>query len=177
MVQANRKADSDLCFRFEEPEEVPEERLQKIETLIVKHGAVGHAFIHDNLRNAYLIGYAVNAGGEIIGTVVLKRQKEAYRGKLEEATGMDLSGFLERGYTTVDPLWRGCGIAGRLILGLSERAPDQRVYVTIDLTNGPALELTRKSGMSLQARFQNPRTGKELGLFLKSDGNSTQRRS
>ena len=166
MVQETRRGAAGLCFLYEKPMEIPDRMLQQIDSLIRSHGAVGPTFIRDNLRNAYLIGYAISPEGAVVGTVVLKRQKEAYRRKLEEATGLDLSGFLERGYTSVEPGWRGYGVAGRLIRGLSERAPDQRVYVTIDLTNAPALELTANNGMVLAARFRSPRTGRELGLFV-----------
>jgi GNAT superfamily N-acetyltransferase len=166
MAQKTRKDEPDFCFRFEKPAEMSEESLEKIESLIRRYGAVGPSYIRDNLRNAYLIGYVTGPEGDVLATVVLKRQKEAYRKKLEKATGLDLSAFLERGYTSVEPRFRGCGIAGRLITGLSERAPGQKVYVTIDLTNLPALELTRRNGMILAARFLSPRTGRELGLFV-----------
>ena len=166
MSRKSRKGEPDIRYRYEKPDELSGERLETIESLIRRHGAVGPSYIHENLRNAYLIAYATNPQGDVLGTVVLKRQKEAYRRRLEEATGLDLSAFLERGYTSVEPSFRGCGIAGRLIKGLSERAPGQRVYVTIDLTNVPALKLTHENGMILAARFHNPRTGKELGLFI-----------
>jgi GNAT superfamily N-acetyltransferase len=168
MTQKSRKDEPDLCFRFEKPSEMSEESLLKVESLIRRHGAVGPSYIRENLRNAYLIGYVTGPEGDVLATVVLKRQKEAYRKKLEEAARLDLSAFLERGYTSVEPRFRGCGIAGRLITGLSERAPGQRVYVTIDLANLPALELTRKNGMILAARFLSPRTGRELGLFVRN---------
>jgi GNAT superfamily N-acetyltransferase len=98
----------------------------------------------------------------------LKRQKEEYRKRIEAATGLDLSGYLERGYTSVSPEWRGSGIAGKLIGGLVERARDQRVYVTIGLDNAAALKLTRNIGMSLAGTFLNPRTGRKIGVFVDS---------
>jgi hypothetical protein len=166
VTQKTHKNEPDFCFRFETPAEMSEESLEKIESLIRRHGAVGPSYIRENLRNAYLIGYVTGPEGDVLATVVLKRQKEAYRKKLEKATGLDLSAFLERGYTSVEPRFRGRGIAGRLIAGLSVRASGQRTYVTIDLTNLPALELTRGNGMTLAARFLSPRTGRELGLFV-----------
>jgi GNAT superfamily N-acetyltransferase len=166
MSDTNHETDSGIFYYFGRSEEIPEERLYRIERLIAEHGAVGRAFIRDNLRNAYLIGYAQDAGGDVIGTVVLKRQKERYVRQIESATGLDLSGYLERGYTSVHPAWRGLGISGRLIQGLVERAADQRIYVTIDLENAPALELARKNGMALAGKFFNERTGRKIGVFV-----------
>jgi GNAT superfamily N-acetyltransferase len=155
-----------ISFHFEKPEEIPGKRLIRIEHLIAEYGAVGRAFIRENLRNAFLISYAMDPEENVIGTVVLKRQKDRYRRQIEAAAGIDLSGYLERGYTSVHPAWRGFGVAGKLIQGLIERSGDQRVYVTIDLENAPALVLTRKNKMVLAGTFFNPRTGRKIGVFV-----------
>jgi len=156
----------EIAFRFERPEEITEERMARIEQVILDYGAVGRAFVKENLRNAFLIGYAMDEKQDVVGTVILKRQKERYRRQIEAATGVDLSGYLERGYTSVRPQWRGLGIAGRLIGGLVERAGDQRIYVTIGLDNAAALKLTRNVGMILAASFVNERTGRKIGVFV-----------
>ncbi|RJR44682.1 MAG: GNAT family N-acetyltransferase [Desulfobacteraceae bacterium] len=155
-----------IDFRFERPEEIPEEKLARIEAVILDQGAVGHAFVKENLRNAFLIGYAMDEKQDVVATVVLKHQKERYRRRIEAATGLDLSGHLERGYTSVRPEWRGLGIAGKLISGLVERAQDQRIYVTIGLDNAAALKLTRNADMVLAASFVNERTGRKIGVFV-----------
>jgi GNAT superfamily N-acetyltransferase len=145
---------------------MPGVTLEGIEHLIRQGGAVGSSWVTENLRNAFLIGYAADALGGVIGTVTLKRQKEPYRRRLEAATGLDLTEYLERGYTSVDEAWRGCGIAGKLIAGLIRRSPDQKVYVTIRMNNRPALQLTRKHGMMLAATFYHEKTGHEIGVFI-----------
>jgi len=155
-----------ISFHFEHPEEISKERLGRIERLILDHGAVGHAFVKENLRRAFLIGYAMDGKQNVIGTVILKHQKEEYRKQIEADTGLDLSGYLERGYTSVSPKWRGAGIAGKLISGLVERSRDQRVYVTIGLDNAAALKLTSNNGMVLAGTFLNPRTGRTIGVFV-----------
>ncbi|MEW6669362.1 MAG: GNAT family N-acetyltransferase [Thermodesulfobacteriota bacterium] len=157
---------SGVTFHFEMPQEIPVARLEEIERLIRRGGAVGSSFVKENLHNAFLIGYAADALGEVIGTVTLKRQKAPYRRRLEAATGLDLEGYLERGYTSVAEAWRGCGIAGDLIAGLIRRSPGQKIYVTIRMNNRPALELTRKNGMMLAAVFRHDKTGHEIGLFV-----------
>jgi GNAT superfamily N-acetyltransferase len=166
MSKKTHETDGGISLYFELPETIPEERLTRIERLISEHGAVGRAFIRENLRNAHLIGYAAVAEEKIIGTMVLKHQKDQYRRRIEAATGLDLSGYLERGYTCVHPAWRARGIAGRLIRGLIERSPEKRVYVTIDLENTPALRLTRENGMVQAGTFVNPRTGRTIGVFV-----------
>jgi len=155
-----------VTFHFERPQEIPLATLEEIERLIRRGGAVGSSFVRENLRNAFLIGWATDALGEVIGTVTLKRQKTSYRKRLEAATGLDLAEYLERGYTSVDKIWRGCGIADELIAGLIRRSPDQKVYVTIRMNNWRVLELTRRHGMVLAGTFVHEKTGHEIGLFV-----------
>jgi hypothetical protein len=101
-----------------------------------------------------------------VGCVILKHPKESYRAKIEEATGLDLDGYLERGYTSVADSFRNRHIADTLIRGLIQRAAGRRIYVTIRLDNGPALRLTEKNGMVLAGRFIHPGTGREIGVFV-----------
>lgn len=126
---------------------------------------MGSSYIKDNLCNAFLIGYATDQKGRVIGTVTLKRPKEAYRRKIESLTGLDLSGHLERGYTSVADPWRNLGIADQLIKGLIERSSGQRIYVTIRMDNRPALALTYNNRMILAATFFNEKTGHKIGVF------------
>ncbi|MFC1579760.1 GNAT family N-acetyltransferase, partial [Thermodesulfobacteriota bacterium] len=81
-------------------------------------------------------------------------------------TGLSLSGYLERGYTAIDPAYRKRNIADFLIKGLIERSRDKKIYTTIRMDNLPALKLTRKNMMILAATFVNQRTGNELGVFV-----------
>jgi GNAT superfamily N-acetyltransferase len=166
MIDRAREKREGVTFHFEAPGDIAPATLDQVQGLILKGGAVGPSFVRENLHNAFLIGYAQDPEGHVIGTVILKHQKEHYRKRIEKATSLDLSGYLERGYTAVAPEWRGCGVAGELIRGLIERSGDQKVYVTIHLDNPPALRLTRKNGMTLAARFFNQRTGREIGVFI-----------
>lgn len=151
---------------FKKPEELSPNLLDQIQHLIKESGGVGPAYIKENLQNAFLISYALDQSAVVVGTVVLKRPKEEYRKKIEAATGLDLSGYLERGYTSVKPEFRDQAIADALIKGLIERSKDQKVYVTIRMDNVPALKLTYKNGMVLAAKFLYDRTGNEIGVFI-----------
>ena len=154
-----------VTYYFKKPDEISSQILDQIQFLIKKGGEVGSAHIKKNLENAFLIGYALEQEGLVIGTVTLKHPKEAYRRKIEAATGLDLSGYLERGYTSVEPEFRNSDVADRLIKGLIERSRGQKIYVTIRMDNTFALELTYKNNMVLAAQFINERTGHKIGVF------------
>jgi len=149
---------------FKRPEEIPPETLEQIRRLIEEGSGVGTSWVRENLQNAFLIGYAEHEG-RVVGTSTHKYPREDYRQKIEAATGLDLSGYLERGYTAVTAEYRGSGIGGRLIRGLIEQSAGRKVYVTIRMDNIPPLRMTYREGMVLAGTFINERTGHELGVF------------
>ncbi len=153
-----------IKYFFKRPHEIPSAILDQIQDLIKKAGGVGTSYMRENLQNAFLIGYALHEN-RVVGTSTHKYPKRGYRNKIEAITGLDLSGYLERGYTAVDPEYRGERIGGRLIRGLIERSRGKKIYVTIRMDNIPPLRMTYKEGMVLAARFINNRTGHEIGVF------------
>ena len=154
----------DIRYCFTRPRETPEAVLDQISDLVAYGGGVGISWIKENLQKAFLIGYAL-CEDRVVGTSTHKYPKEHYRKKLEAETGLDLSGYLERGYTAVDPEFRNRGIGVKVIQGLIERSRGQKIYVTIDMDNPWPLRMTYQVGMVLAARFLNDRTGHELGVF------------
>jgi hypothetical protein len=158
-----------LTYHFKKPDEISPQVLDQIQRLIKKGGEVGSAFVKENLENAFLISYALDPEGLVVGTVTLKHPKEAYRRKIEAITGLDLSGYLERGYTSVDEGFRNSDVADRLIKGLIDRSRGQKIYVTIRMDNMFALELTYKNNMVLAAQFINERTGHKIGVFTNEE--------
>jgi GNAT superfamily N-acetyltransferase len=157
-----------IKYFFKKPHEIPSATLNQIQDLIKKGGGVGISHMRENLQNAFLIGYAVHED-RVVGTSTHKYPKREYRNKIEVTTGLDLSGYLERGYTTVDSEYRDQGIGGRLIRGLIERSKGKKIYVTIRMDNIPPLKMTYKEGMVLAARFINDRTGHEIGVFTNQE--------
>jgi GNAT superfamily N-acetyltransferase len=153
-----------LKFFFKKPSLISSVILDQIHNLIIKGGAVGTAYITENLQNAYLIAYATDQG-RVIGTVTLKRPKIQYRERIESATGLDLAGYLERGYHSVEPDYRGHNVADLLIKGLIKRSKGKKIYVTISMDNLPALKLAHKNRTLFAAKFINERTGREIGVF------------
>lgn len=159
-------------FFYKKAQQVPSRILDQIQHLVTKGGGVGTAYVQENLHNAFLIGYATDHG-RVIGTVTHKHPKTAYREKIEAATGLDLSGYIERGYTSIAPEYRELSIADILIKGLIERSRGLRIYVTIRMDNVPALKLTYKNGMTLAATFIDQKTGREIGVFTNQKHLST----
>jgi hypothetical protein len=155
-----------ISFHFRKPANIASSTLQEIENLVRRGEAVGSRLLRANLRNAYLIGYATEQGGRVIGTVTLKIPQEPYRKKLEKATDFNLSGYLERGYTSVVPDFRGLKVGDHLIKGLNQRSKGKKIYLTIRMDNAYALKLTYDNKMTLASTFINERTGHKIGLFV-----------
>jgi ribosomal protein S18 acetylase RimI-like enzyme len=160
------KKQEPLSLHFRRPANIASGTLAEIENLVRQGEAVGTRLLRDNLRNAYLIGYATALGGKVIGTVTLKIPQETYRKKLEKATAFNLSGYLERGYTSVAPGYRGMKVGDQLIKGLNQRAKGKKIYLTIRMDNTYAIKLTHENNMILAATFINEGTGHEIGLFV-----------
>jgi anaerobic magnesium-protoporphyrin IX monomethyl ester cyclase len=156
---------SQMSYFFGRAEDIPQETLSEIQGLIALGEGVGTSWIDDNLKRAFLIGYAVEEG-RVVGTMTLKRPPEKYVHAIEQKTHVDLGGYLERGYSSVRPEYKGIGVGDALLKGLVSRAPAEKIYVTIRMDNLPAVKLTRKNDMRLAATFRNERTGHEIGLFV-----------
>ena len=154
----------EVRYCFTPPDETPEAVLDQISDLVAYGGGVGTSWIKENLQKAFLIGYALFED-RVVGTSTHKYPKERYLKKIEAETGLDLSGYLERGYTAVDQEFRDLGIAGKVVQGLIERSEGQKIYVTIDMDNPWPLRMTYRVRMVFAARFINDRTGHELGVF------------
>ncbi len=156
---------SRLSFFFNKAGDIPQEILAEIQALIASGEEVGTSWVDDNLKRAFLIGYAVEEG-RVVATMALKRPPEKYVKAIEQKTHVDLEDYLERGYSSVRPEYRGLGLGDALLKGLVDRAPGQKIYVTIRMDNLPAVKLTRKNHMRLAATFKNERTGHQIGLFI-----------
>lgn len=155
-----------VTYHFRRPDDVPEAVLDGVRDLVARGGAVGTSWIEEMLHAAFLVGYAETGDGRVVGCEVLKHPKEAYRKKIEAAAGIDLSGYLERGYAAVAEGFRGRGILGTIVRGLREHAAGRKAYVTTRMDNRPVVRLTEKNGMRLVGRYVNPRTGHEIGVFV-----------
>ena len=156
---------NEISYFFVKPEEVPPRVFEEICDLVGAGGEVGMSWIKKNLSNAFLIGYAVEQG-RMIGTMVHKWPLEEYTKQIKEKTGLDLNGYLERGYTYVRPEYRKLGLGDRLLKGLVRQSGGKKIYVTIRMDNVGAVRLTLKNRMRLAATYYNEKTGHEIGVFV-----------
>ncbi|MCP4667168.1 MAG: GNAT family N-acetyltransferase, partial [Deltaproteobacteria bacterium] len=154
-----------IDYFFLKPEEVSPQVLEHICALVGSGGEVGLSWMRDNLRNAFAIGYAVEQG-RMLGAMVHKRPLEKYVKQIEEKTGLDLEGYLERGYSYVRPEYRRLGLGDRLLKGLVHKSRGKKIYVTIRMDNVGAIKLTLKNHMKLAATYYNEKTGHEIGVFV-----------
>jgi anaerobic magnesium-protoporphyrin IX monomethyl ester cyclase len=155
----------DLEYAFSNPVDIPEETMEKIRGLVISGGEVGRSWLTRNLENAHLVGYA-HENGDLVGVMTHKVPLPEYVRRIGEKTGLDLTGYLERGYTYVLPEYRGLRVGDRLLKGLVERSPGKKIYVTIRMDNEPAIRLTRRNHMRLAATYHNERTGHDIGVFV-----------
>ena len=81
---------SNIMYFFERPEEIPLKTLDQVRILIEEGSGVGTSWVKENLREAFLIGYALHEG-VVIGTSTHKYPKEAYRKKIEEGSSLRLT--------------------------------------------------------------------------------------
>jgi len=153
-----------IKYFFQKPDEVPSGVLENICDLVESGGEVGVSWLRENLKHAFLIGYAVEHD-RIVGAMVHKKPLEKYVRQIEEKTHLDLNGYLERGYTYVKPEFRGLGVGDRLLKGLVSGSSGKKIYVTIRMDNLPPSQLTLRNNMKLAATYVNERTGHEIGVF------------
>ncbi len=160
---------TEIEYHFHRPDQLPPGLFDEICGLIQTVGAMRPERVRENLSRAFLIGYA-QCQGRVVGTVTLKRPRPEYVRWVESNTGLDLGEFLERGYTTVLPEFRGLKVGATLIRGLTERAGGRPIYVVIAQDNLPAQALARGNDTHLQATYFSPSLGKEVGVWVQRYG-------
>lgn len=155
--------DLELCCQA--PDQLLPGRLDQIETLVRAGQAVGTQYVRHNLERAHLIACALE-GPRVVATVTLKHPRPQYVERLKRRTGLDLTGYLERGYTSVHPDFSGRGLGTRLVRHLTEQAPGHQIYVVIAMHNLAAQAISIRCGTKLAARFFSRTTGQEYGVWL-----------
>jgi len=156
-----------IDYHYHRPEELSPELLDEICALIREVGSMRPERVGENLERAFLIGYA-QSEGRVVGTVTLKRPRPEYVRAVEGQTGLDLEGYLERGYTSVRPAFRGREVGATLIRDLTARAAGRPIYVVIASDNLPAQALARGNDTHLRATFFSQTLGKEVGVWVQS---------
>jgi GNAT superfamily N-acetyltransferase len=79
---------------------------------------------------------------------------------------MDLSDYLERGYTSVRPEYRGMGIGTQLLEGLTKRIDNKKLFSIISEDNVATQKIAIRNKTRKAASFYSQRTGKQVGLWI-----------
>ncbi len=118
-----------------------------------------------NLETAYLIGYVME-NGVIVGDSSLKHPRQAFVDRVKSFTGLDFTGCVERGYTSVRPEYRSLGIGTRLLEGLTARAKDVMVYAIIDEKNIAAQKMAIHNNTRKIAAYFSEKVQKTMGVWM-----------
>lgn len=155
----------DLAYYFSPPERLKPGEMEAVCRLVEAGGSVRPEWVRFNLKRAFLIGYVLDKG-EIIACSSLKEPRPELIQAVKEQTGLDLGGFLERGYTSVKPGYRGLGIATRLLSGLTARAGERRIYSIIGQDNIGGQKIALNNRTRQVAVYESQKTGKKLGIWM-----------
>jgi GNAT superfamily N-acetyltransferase len=154
-----------ISYYFVKPQELPAGYLDDICAMVEAGGSVDIALVRYNLERAYLIGYALEEG-VIVGNSSLKRPRSEYLEAVNRQSGLDLSNYLERGYTSVRPEYRGMGIGATLLEGLTERVGDLKLFSIISADNVAAQKMALRNQTRQVASFYSEKLGKEVGVWM-----------
>ena len=154
-----------LTYHFCPPDELPQGFLDNICAMVAAGGTVAATHVRSNLERAYLIGYVLE-NGVIVGNSSLKHPRPQYIENVRRQSGLDLSGFVERGYTSVRPEYRGLGIGTRLLEGLTARAGDRKIFSVIAEDNEATKIIARRNRTRQVARYYSDKAGKPVGIWM-----------
>ena len=122
-------------------------------------------WVRYNLERAFLIGYVLEEG-VIVANSSLKRPRKEYIDAVSEQTGLDLSNYLERGYTSVRPEYRGMGIGTKILEGLTARVGDRKLFSVIGEDNLATQKMALRNRTKKVAAFYSERSHKEIGIWI-----------
>ncbi|MFO7885252.1 MAG: hypothetical protein R6U68_10545 [Desulfobacteraceae bacterium] len=152
-------------YYFKKPEELPDTYFDSIVSLVKAGGSVNHTWVSHHLKNAFLIGYVLY-NNKIVGCSALKHPRPEFIKMVREKAGLDLTGFLERGYTSVLPEFRGRFLASSLLSGLTSRAGEKRIYSIIGEDNIGGHKIAINNKTRKVAVYQSSMSGKHFGIWM-----------
>ena len=154
-----------LAYHFAKPDALPEGYLDEICRMVEAGGSVGTQWLRHNLERAFLIAY-VEERGVIVGNSSLKHPRREYIEAVSSQTGLDLRDYLERGYTSVRPEYRGFGIGAKLLEGLTERAAGHKIFSIIGEDNIATQKMAIRNQTRRVASFMSQKVGKQVGVWI-----------
>jgi GNAT superfamily N-acetyltransferase len=154
-----------LAYHFLPPDRLPDGYLEEICAMVAAGGTVAPTHVRFNLLRAHLIGY-VQEKGVIVGNSSLKNPRPEYIEAVQRQTRLDLTGFVERGYTSVRPEYRGLGIGTRLLEGLTQRAGDRKIFSVIAEDNAATKIIAIRNRTRKVATYFSEKAGKPVGIWM-----------
>ncbi len=154
-----------LEYHFLPPDRLPVGYLEEICAMVAAGGTVATTHVRFNLERAHLIGY-VQEKGVIVGNSSLKNPRPEYIHDVRRQSGLDLTGYLERGYTSVRPEYRGLGIGTRLLEGLTQRAGDRKIFSVIAEDNAATKVIATRNRTRQVATYFSEKAGKPVGIWM-----------
>lgn len=152
-------------FYFVKPDELPAGYLDEICRMVEAGGSVGTKWVRYNLERAFLIGYAL-VKGVIVGNSSLKRPRPEFLEAIKRQSGLDLSHYLERGYTSVRPEYQGLGIGTKLLEGLTSRAGNRKIFSIISEDNVATKKIAIRNRTRQVASYYSERMGKQMEIWM-----------
>lgn len=154
-----------LAYHFVPPDQLPDGYLDEICAMVAAGGTVATTHVRANLQRAHLIGY-VEEKGIIAGNSSLKNPRPEYIDSVRQQSGLDLGGYVERGYTSVRPEYRGLGIGTRLLEGLTRRAGDRKIFSVIGEDNTATQTIAIRNRTRKVATYFSQKAGKQVGIWM-----------
>ena len=155
-----------LQYHYSHPADLPVGFFEEICRMVESGGSVDMQKVRTNLERAFLIGYALEFG-LIVGNSSLKEPRPEYIQSLNQNTGLDFTGFLERGYTSVRPEYRGMGIGTKLLEGLTNRTQGRQLYSVIAEDNLATQKIAIRNKTRKLTTFFSEKAGKQVGVWVK----------
>jgi GNAT superfamily N-acetyltransferase len=156
---------NDVGFHFEPPSALSPEFLDQVCDMVIAGGSVDITHVRSNLENAFLIGYAME-NKKMVGCSCLKHPRPALIHRLKKATGLDFSGCVERGYTSVRPEYRSLGIGRRLLEGLTARAGKYKIFAIIDEDNLATQKIAQWNDTRKITTYFSEKINKPMGIWM-----------
>ncbi len=157
-----------ITYRFIPPDQMPASLFEAVCALVEAGGGVSPKLVRYNLKRAFLIACAEKEG-LLVGTSSLKRPRPEYVQRIKDKLGLDIQGFLERGYTSILPEYRGLGIGTDLLGGLTSRAKGYGIYSLIREDDRETQTIAIRNHTVKVATFYSELTGQDLGLWMPAD--------
>ncbi len=156
---------SGISYYFTKPSDLPDGFLDEIIKMVDAGGSVATKWVRYNLERAYLIAYAVE-NGVIVGNSSLKHPRRQFIDRVKSITGLDFTGHLERGYTSVRPEYRALGIGKKLLEGLTSRAKEHKIFSVIGEDNLATQKIALRNKTRKVATYFSEIMKKEVGLWM-----------